>query len=554
MKWLVMMICGLGGVTWANETEFSQRDSLGEQSPAIMSLKRDQVVFSQTADPLPVNGWFSYLAADRQQRIADDFQLSETTTVTRVLAYGSFGARTFPFNYAMLEIYSNVSGLPGALLYSEMFEMPDPNLTGMIEVAPSDLVLDAGQYWVSIYDYSDQFHTEFEWFWYFETSVLFGQPAAATQDGITWFTAATENVFQSSTMFQIYGDDGVVGETPTIASPAFLSNANFYNDANDNLFCQFPDPNGDQAYRGNGRLAWEISFTEDCELLGSAIIDQSNWPFGVSVPHPSDGLYLIEVRRMVLGSKMPDTSPPYVQPGPNASNPSNEINPRYVLHVPKIGGGFKGVIRIANPNPVDSAAMLLLAYNTAGQEVASVAISVPASQSRSYGIYEAPANLSVNATYFSGFRDNLAFVEAREIKSDLTEVLMTYYSLQSGVGADVAAAKASDGGSVGLEFNIQSGNPSSAYWDGVAVLNLDDTSADVWVSQLDSGGNLLGQRKLGDINPDSKVLSVISDLFPFVPYSQFVIESRNGVYIQVLGLNGSFDNAVLKDSKISKKR
>ena len=559
MKAFLITFFLLSNGAWGGEPQLGVDVSDVVKHPLIMSLKRDELIFEQTVDPLPDDGWLSFQAFDQLQVIAEDFQVQETTDISRVIAYGGYQAgRTMSMEYAMLEIFSDAQGLPGQSIYNEMFQNPDSGMSGMLELAPSDLTLQPGRYWVSVYEYSDNSASSFpKWFWFFFEPSSFGSPAAFTLDGESWFEAQNSNelgIGTTSMVFQVYGGSDPVSETPTISFPNFLSATNFYNDANDNLFCQFPDPNSDGAYGGSGRLAWEVRFTENCELLGSALIDQASYPFGISVPHPSEGLYFIECRRVVVGGKRDETSPPYVQPGPNASNPSNEINPRYVLHVPKIGGGFKGVLRIANPNPVDNAAMLLLAYNAAGQEVSSVAISVPAGGNRSYGIYEAPANVSVNATYFSGFRDQLAFVEAREIKSDLTEVLFSYYSLASGVGADVAAAKASQGESVGLEFTMQSGNPSSDYWDGVAILNLDDATANVWVMQKDSGGNLLGERLLGNIAPDQKLLSVVSELFPFVPYSQFTIESRNGVYIQVLGLNGSFDNAVFKDSKVSKKR
>ena len=112
----------------------------------VMSLKRDEVVFDQTVNPLPDDGWLGFEAADQLQLIADDFQLQSETDITRVLVYGNYQqGRSITPEYAVLDIYSDAQGLPGSLLFSQMFSMPDNAFSGMFELAPTNLTLGAGR-------------------------------------------------------------------------------------------------------------------------------------------------------------------------------------------------------------------------------------------------------------------------------------------------------------------------------------------------------------------------------------------------------------------------
>ncbi|MCB9397672.1 MAG: hypothetical protein H6510_07655 [Acidobacteria bacterium] len=516
---------------------------LGLSLSGPISFQPDELVYDQHV-PFYV-GIPSFLTPTWVSVIADDFPIYETTEISRVRVFG--GAHSTPGNFE-LRIFNDQGGLPGSQRLTRMVtqkDYQDGNLTLEFSI---NATLEPGVYWLCVFEVAG----ESVWYWHGLTQLQFGKTFHFGNDFLNW-TPQGDDVDLS---FEIYGNVADQPPANVLSFPSFLSAANFYNDSRNNLFCQFPDPNADGSYRGSDHLAWEVTFLQDCSIIGGPVlIDPGQFPFGVSVNHPTPDPYLIECRRVIVSSdtKKGGSSPPYVQPGPNGSV-LNEFFPRIVNHVPKISGGFKGVLSVANTNQDDVASYFIVAFDEQGNELGSRAESLGKGERKTYALYSTPANLSVNAVIFPSLQDRISYLEVRERLSDLTEVSFTYYSTATGFPAETKAAKILRGDVLGSEFSIQGGSPNANYWDGFAVLNRSDFPAQLYLEKYNSADQYLGQRFLGNLQPNHKWIGLGSDLVGFTPYANYILKSANGAQLLVLGLSGTHDKQFFAASNVQRKR
>lgn len=160
---------------------------------------------------------------------SDDFNVPEgnTWTIERVLAFG-VANNTPEFNNATVVIYADNAGVPGEELYNsgELTPISDVNDTNLNILLPEVVVLENGNYWISVYANLAFNPDQTQWFWSSQSNItnqeahfrdqldLFGTGATDWTSGANAFGRSADQVFE------IYGIvAGSEGEAGSEATP-----------------------------------------------------------------------------------------------------------------------------------------------------------------------------------------------------------------------------------------------------------------------------------------------------------------------------------------------
>ncbi|MCB1050714.1 MAG: hypothetical protein KDC71_08940 [Acidobacteria bacterium] len=337
----------------------------------------------------------------------------------------------------------------------------------------------------------------------------------------------------------------------SLPPPLYLGEENVWIDGQGNLVFFLPDPNADgKANNISANLVYEVQLMIGCQTVYSDVFSSASYPalFKPSWIVPSVP-YTLDVARIDLAAANKDgENEGAVIVGPLAGSgftqlPKDPVEiKRWLLHMPKLGGGFEATLVFNNRFPDLPATIYLVGFDQNG-------VLVPNSQKSVAVVGQRPQtklyrdNSGKSYLYDTSFVDKISHLGLIELNGNrLVQVSVVYRStVANALSASVTETDLDKGDSVGREFSLNA-RESSVFWDGVAVLNLTGkVNVQVTVEQRRrSDDTILATKALGTIGPGQKMLSVLSDSFPFQQDSYYAFTTASaGQQIQILGLKGT---------------
>jgi len=327
---------------------------------------------------------------------------------------------------------------------------------------------------------------------------------------------------------------------PVPDAPTYIDESNFFIDVDGSLVCIFPDPNSDGSnLDGLDNFSYLTYILVDCQVVsGPLLVGQSsgndtwpqvvvlgsqelpNQPFTIRVSRLYEGQTTSEAPSVdIQGPEPPDDTVPTSFRGYN----------RWLLHMPRLSGGFEGLFRLINANPLP-AEVTLAGFDETGNLLKVVQLMVPEREIMYQTLY--------GSGLFAEFTDRISHVGIYE-PTQLTDVWFLYQNTNSRYNSWVPETRLDEGLSTGSTLEMES-RADDRYSDGVVILNLSNSiSTQPFAVQRDrSSGALLNEVQLGVIPPGGKQRVILSDLFPFQANTVYRFETRDSRQtIQALGLS-----------------
>ncbi len=347
-----------------------------------------------------------------------------------------------------------------------------------------------------------------------------------------------------------------------LSAPSFITEANISMNVDRIIEIFLPHPNSDGLDpTGTVNFRYIIRIMDGCEEIFVAIVEQGVYPYLWRSRFPLfNDNYQIQIARQSTQFKK-ETSPGTVLVGPPPSNPAISGNHleigRWLLHVPRKGGGFEGEMVFNNRFPTLPSTIWLAGFDALGNLVPNSQVPIQILGHRPVISIYGNAN-SGTAIYPAALEDKVSHIGLFESNnSRFIQAAITYKSIDDdSLTATVQEAVFADGEAVGKTFAMEA-RKSTAYWDGVAITNLSAPSPieiDLVLRSL-TDNQIIQRQSLGSVAPGEKKLHVISDLVPFDDNAYYTLEQTSeGGTFQVLGLRGSNmqDPPLLVGSPLSK--
>ncbi len=335
-----------------------------------------------------------------------------------------------------------------------------------------------------------------------------------------------------------------------LTPPTFISQAQFRFDEDNNLVATLPHPNSDGAHPSSGanELVYSVTLRQNCEYYQTywAYTEGAEaWPKRLVIPGNTlrqGDFHIVVVRHWNFDWDTRFRSDEVVVNGPKITEnqgPSTQTADyhRWLLHAPKLSGGFSGLVKLGSGELEESLTCSLVGFDQEGNWLHTRQITLQPGET----VYR---DLYGELGLFGDFEDQISHIAIYD-PSNLIDVSLRYTSVVTGFGTWTEAVDFRDGKLVGDSFEMEP-RTGEAYQDGVAVLNLTSGKATkVWLAQRDAvSGEILAEVELGTLEPGAKMLSVASNLFEYAPGAKYSIETRHPSHsIQVMGLifaNGEF--------------
>ena len=327
---------------------------------------------------------------------------------------------------------------------------------------------------------------------------------------------------------------------PVPDAPTFIDETNFFIGSDGSLICIYPDPNSDGSnVDGLDNFSYLTYLLVDCQIVeGPVLIGQNDggdtWPKVVVLA--SEDLpnqpFTIQVSRIYEGQTTSEAPVIEIQ-GPSAPSETIPTNfrgyKRWLLHMPRQAGGYQGLFRLINANPLP-AEVTLAGFDEAGNLLRAVQLTVPERGIMYQDLY--------GNGLFAEFTDRISHVGIYE-PNKLTDVWFQYQNIASRYNSWVPEVLLDEGLATSSTLEMES-RGDDRYTDGVVVLNLSNAQAtQPFAVQRDrSSGSVLAEVQLDVIPPGGKLRVILSDLFPFQSNSVYRFETRNNrETIQALGLS-----------------
>jgi hypothetical protein len=346
-----------------------------------------------------------------------------------------------------------------------------------------------------------------------------------------------------------------------LAPPSFIQENQLGISSRNRLEILFTDPNSDGWDRfGSTSLAYFLSIRQDCETLYETTISGMEWPlrFEVPIELPASS-YLVEISRGTPGQKAGPRSSGTVLVGPSAGSGSQTVPTtadklnRWLLHIPKISGGFLGELLLENRFPDLPATVYLVAFDAEGNRVGGVQNLILVGQSASKAIYN---QSGASGIFGDEFKDKISHLALWEPGNKRVVTGFVRYKSAAASQPLPAAVREQDlesGALVANQFTVEA-RSSASYWDGVAITNLRGSATATISASLRemSTDREIAFKNLGSLQPGRKMLSVLTSQFPFQANTYYSIESN--APIQVVGLRGNLSNTLMVESEVVRKK
>ncbi|MCB1050897.1 MAG: hypothetical protein H6510_02360 [Acidobacteria bacterium] len=361
------------------------------------------------------------------------------------------------------------------------------------------------------------------------------------------------------------------GTQPNVEAPStpiFLGKSNVVLNEQGRIELFLPDPNSDGwDMQNRNDLAYRLQFYVGCDLVHQEDLVYSSYPQVVTIPtFPPTQPYQVYLSRFQVGNGVQKDGPAsgsVIISSPTSASSATAISTnfqdvdRFLLHIPKLGGGFRGTLSFTNRFPDLPAVIWVCGFDVDGNYVEGTRKSVTVIGSlATINVY---AEAGKSGLFGAGLVDQVAYLGLREnANRHLVNTSITYQNISSAQAfpATLNEVDFDAGLAVGSAFAID-GRKSANYWDGMAITNLSsDLAPDVYVVyRRTSDGQELARHQLGAIAPGEKLLAVASDFFTFQNDTYYTVETDDLTKtFQVLGLRGSNEQALLVGSEVSLKR
>lgn len=340
-----------------------------------------------------------------------------------------------------------------------------------------------------------------------------------------------------------------------LTAPAFVDESHVGVTENGKLQISLPHPNADGWDRlGMSALRYRVDLVQGCDTLFSQEVAAGQYPYSFTVPYdlPQED-YEVHVRRIsgLLNKDGESVSqgtvivgPPATQGGGEIPSSAQEIQ-RWLLHVPRIQGGFKGTLVFSNLFPETPAKVWLAGFDVKGNLIDETRVPLLIMGPRAeIPIY--PTNAGMEALFSAELIDQVSHLGVYEEGGNhwvTTSLTYQHVSDPDALSATVEEVDLTTGTVIGSSFTVEA-RKSTAFWDGVAILNLAaDHDARVTVVQRDGvTGNERARHEIGSIAAGEKVTAVLSDGFSFCADCYYTVETdQSQNTVELLGLRGSLN-------------
>ncbi|MCB1050715.1 MAG: hypothetical protein KDC71_08945 [Acidobacteria bacterium] len=347
------------------------------------------------------------------------------------------------------------------------------------------------------------------------------------------------------------------------APPSFVDESSLSLTSSNRLELFLVDPNSDGWDRfGQEQLGYNLSIVQGCDTLYSTTVMSSDYPVRFEVPfNLPTSAYTVELARTVVGGKRDGmTSNGTVLVGPVPGSGSQTLPTdfasleRWLLHVPKVGGGFKGEVFLENRFPDLPATIYLVGFNANGVRVGNVKLLTLVGSSAAIPIYPDGGREGLFEEELLDQVSHLGLWEPGNKKWVTGFIQYRSASAANPLPALLKEQAFDQGQKVGTVFSVQA-RSSENYWDGVAILNL-RSSQNVQVAAVlrkIAGDTEVGRVNLGTIGPGKKLLSVLTNQFPYQADTYYSLEATQGSF-QVVGLRGNLVSTLMVESEVVKKK
>lgn len=354
-----------------------------------------------------------------------------------------------------------------------------------------------------------------------------------------------------------------------LSPPAFVDESRVWVGEDGKIHLLLPDPAADGWDRfGDAELVYDIRLVVGCDTLWQDRVFSRTYPYEFSIPAavPQENYEIHVLRREGASKQGGLVSDGTVIVGPPQSGSASQIATEYLevdrwlLHVPRKSGGFRGIASFDNRFPETPAKIWIAGFDDSGQYVDGTAKALLVVGPRAeIPVY--PESGATQALFNSTLVDQVSHVGLyEEYGKKQVQAAITYQNITDpdALTATVSESRFAGGETVGSYFVLEA-RKSESYWDGVAILNLATSqAAQVEVVQRRAADDSEVERhSLGTVEPGQKQLAVVSDLFDFCSDCYYSIESSStATPIQVLGLRGSLGSQtpVLVGSQVTKKK
>ncbi|GAA4279449.1 T9SS type A sorting domain-containing protein [Aquimarina mytili] len=236
---------------------------------------------------------------------ADDFSIPEgdTWTIERVLAFGAVNNSPALTN-ATVVVYENNAGVPGEEIYNsgQIAPLSDPNDTNLNLALPEPLILESGNYWISVYVNLTFNPGATQWFWSSQNAA-FGQESLFRDEfdlfgvgAVDW--TPTGSIFSDRPVDQVFNLYGTIsgGDNETAGSePATLATLDVSNTA-----VVSPNPSSDRfTFNLNNFKSQEKVSIAVYNITGNMIYQRNNLSsnFEWDASRFNSGFYFVKISK-----------------------------------------------------------------------------------------------------------------------------------------------------------------------------------------------------------------------------------------------------------------
>jgi hypothetical protein len=328
---------------------------------------------------------------------------------------------------------------------------------------------------------------------------------------------------------------------PSITAPEFITRENFWSPSPLSLAVLLPHPNTD----GNDTFSFEtwaydlrITSTEDNSVIHEEEIISDTWPVYREY-QILNADYEVSIKRRGTSFRL-HASPAVLYSGAflRGNDPEPTTTRGYdlwLLHLPKISGGFSAQVEFHNQTPTNTN-LVMAGFLEDGTRMDPIALFLGSNEKLSRPLYGQDglfpqANLTDQISHIGFFQPN------RNIDINLLTT-----AINTGFGVWSSAVDIRQGESSGNVIELNGTIPGENYYLGAAILNLIDLGAvTIFADQINPETNEVVETiELGSLQPGAKLLSVPTLRFQ-QSFTSAQIRIRNGTNtnpIQVFGLNG----------------
>jgi len=313
-----------------------------------------------------------------------------------------------------------------------------------------------------------------------------------------------------------------------VRPPYFITPDALHLEANGDINIDLPDPDSDGAVDLDN-LGYLVSVLQRGRILDGPILvtppSITSWPSRVTLPAASlpAGSYSIGLRR---GTSLVEASDELILPAPTTTNTLPDTTTgaftRWLLHIPRLSGGFGTAIQMSNRHQESSVEISLVAFDADGSFLATETRTLAPAMVTTYTLYG-----NAEDDLFPTLVDQVSHIAVWDPRGT-TRTALAFTGLTTGFQAVYPEVDLGRGEIAGAAFTVR-GRPDATTDEGLAVLNLTGSEpAEVALRQIDAiTGDTIATVTLGTVPAGGKRLFLASDLTGFIDGADYIVETTD---------------------------